>query len=233
MTMHGTPPDDVLELLLRDAPPFPEGIADAVVQRVRRRRRLRHVAALSIAATLAISVTAVVLAARGAPGQKAQLAQSPSPSTTASTHPAVSEATLIEATAVRELADTVGQGRRWSVLFVMDHRRTGITGDPEAAREGAAITAAEQDALQAALADYAPLEFVSNRSSAYTVGTLAVRDGGALVTLGDVHLVSAELAELSLSVQVNGLNGRGLTYELARRAAGWQVTGTSGPMWIS
>lgn len=115
----------------------------------------------------------------------------------------------------------------------MDHRRTGITGSPEAAREGAAITKAEQDALQAALADYAPLEFLSNRSSAYTVGTLSVRDGGALVTLGDVHRLSTDRARLSLSVQVNGLNGQGLTYELTRHPAGWEVTGATGPMWIS
>lgn len=233
MMTDGDPHGDVLDLLLIDAPPFPGGMADAVVQRVRHRRRVQRFAALSIGSTLALGGTVAVLAVAGTPDHKAQLAQSPSPTSAASTRPAATSASLIEAAAIRDLADRVADGRRWSVLFVMDHRRIGITGAPEAAREGRLIARDEQEALRAALADYAPLEFVSNRSSAYTVGTLAVRDGGALVTLGELQRLGTDRATLSLSVQLNGLNGRGVTYELARHASGWEVTGTTGPMWIS
>jgi lipopolysaccharide export system protein LptA len=85
--------------------------------------------------------------------------------------------------------------------------------------------------LTVALGSYAPVQFVANGADV-TDPDLVVVNGGVVVTLGRIQLRD-DKAQVPLSVRRNGLNGRGLTYQLTREAATWRVEGTVGPAWIS
>lgn len=226
---------DVLDLLLLDAPALPADYGPFVLHHARRRRRIRRFAAVAGACGLAlVLISGVLVASRRIPVQTVRLAQSPSPTAPATRAPApLFDETAIEAAAIRELADRVGNHRDWPTLFILAERYDGITAAPEAQRKADPLTSTEQQALTTALAEYAPVEFLSNRADAYTVGTLAVRDGGALVTLGPIPRFTTDGATFTLSVQVNGLNGQGLTFELTRTGSQWNVIGTTGTAWIS
>ena len=75
------------------------------------------------------------------------------------------------------------------------------------------------------------MQFVADRT-AVTAADLEIVNRGALVTLGPIQL-HTEQAQVPLSVQQGGLNGRGLTYIVTRQGETWHVTGTVGPAWIS
>lgn len=226
------PHTDVLDVLIGTPPPLAPDYAGTVLRHARRRRMQRRVAgATSLAAVAAIALSGSLLL-RGA-DRPMQLVQTPSASPTSSAVVTTDEV-AIQAAAVRALADRVGNGRPWPVLFVLAHRYDDIVNPRSQPRVAQAIPPSEQAAMTRALADYAPVRFVAQQEDAHRVGGLGeVRDGGALVTLGAIVRRGADAAELTLSVQAGGKNGQGLTYTVARAGGTWAVTGTTGTQWIS
>lgn len=61
----------------------------------------------------------------------------------------------------------------------------------------------------------------------------AVAGGGGAVTLGNINLQEDGTVQVPASLYVAPLVATGLTYVLEQVDGLWQVTGTTGPMWIS
>ena len=125
--------------------------------------------------------------------------------------------------------------RTFRHVYVLD-RAVPDAGDPQARQvAGEPIPAGTQRAVAGALADVGPVTFVADRESVTVLenGCAVVRDGGILVTLGPVD-GDGDRAEVGVYGFVACLGATWLTYVVRHTAgAGWQVTGTTGPMAIS
>ena len=222
---------DMLDVLATEAPvPSADHIGAVLTLAKRARRRRRTTAwgaSLGIAAVALIATTLVVQSTAGPdtthPGS--------STSASATSHPPTAEVQAYAA-AIRALADQVREGGSpWPVLYVLDHTCANVITPGEGGCDPQPLSAAMRSDLTSALATYAPVQFVADAASV-TSKTPEVVNGGALVTLGRIQLNGND-AQVPLSVQRNGLNGRGLTYQLTRDDTTWRVRDTVGPAWIS
>ena len=64
-------------------------------------------------------------------------------------------------------------------------------------------------------------------------GISSVKDGGAVITLGNIKLQDDGSVRLAGSIYVANLAAGGTTYILQKKDGLWQITGTTGVMWIS
>lgn len=147
------------------------------------------------------------------------------------------EATIYAA-AVRQLYTvdhTFGDPPNWPTVYVVS-----TTDDTVGALQGEAdpltLPAETQQAIAEALSDL-PTEIVwiGDRSEAPISdqdGT--VDDGNAvIVTLGNFHPQMDGSVQLPASLYCGYLCGTGTTYVIEQVGGTWQVTGTTGPAWIS
>lgn len=147
----------------------------------------------------------------------------------------VSAEAAVYAAAIQALADEVREGGPpWPVLYVLDHTCANIVTPPGAAACGPqALSAVIRRDLTAALASYAPVQFITDGAEVTDPNAgLVVANGGVQVNLGPMQLQDTQ-ARVPLSVRRNGLNGRGVTYQLTRHGQTWRVGGTVGLAWIS
>ncbi|HEU4420953.1 MAG TPA: hypothetical protein VFR67_00250 [Pilimelia sp.] len=222
---------ELLERVAAGAPVPPPGYATDILARARRARARRLLTGSgATAGTIAAAVAGLALLAPGVatgpppdtpPGA---VAQTPSRSV-----PAEAGA---YAAAIEALADEVRvSGGRWPVLYVLDHTCANVVTQTAGECAPQPLPAPLRDAIADELAAYAPVEFVADRA-AVTDARLEIVNGGALITLGRIDL-RGDRADVPLSVQQGGLNGRGLTYQLSRDGQRWRIDGTVGPGWIS
>ena len=59
-----------------------------------------------------------------------------------------------------------------------------------------------------------------------------VKDG-AIITLGNIHVQDDGSAHLAGSIYIANLGAGGATYVLKEKGESWEITGTTGPQWIS
>jgi len=237
---------EMLDLLAAEAPVPGPGHVDDILTRARRARHRRQVtlwgAGLGAAAVTLVGGSLVALSADGqrdsaAPPASTGSAQRRTPPSSApptTIRPRTAEAEVY-ASAVRSLANEVREGGpQWPVLYVLDHTCANIVTPPgEGSCDPQTLPAQLRSDLTAALASYAPVQFIADGIAFTDPGPgLVVINGGVVVTLGRVRL-DGDRAEVALSVRRNGLNGRGLTYRLTRQGQAWQVVDTVGPQWIS
>ncbi|MGE5830547.1 MAG: hypothetical protein ACM30G_19595 [Micromonosporaceae bacterium] len=119
-------------------------------------------------------------------------------------------------------------------VWMLDHTDPSA-GDPMSGpRTGEPITATEQAAIRAALADVLPVKFVSDRSQVIETvdGCARVRDGGVLITVGPPR-GGPDRVEVAINGFVACLGATWFTYVVVRQAGGWAVTGTTGPVAIA
>lgn len=120
-------------------------------------------------------------------------------------------------------------------VWMLDHTDP-AAGDPMSGpRTGEPITAAEQAAIRANLADVLPVKFTSDRSQVIETvdGCARVRDGGVLITLGPPR-GGSERVEVAINGFVACLGATWFTYVVVRQGGGgWAVTGTTGPVAIA
>jgi hypothetical protein len=60
-----------------------------------------------------------------------------------------------------------------------------------------------------------------------------VKDGGALITLGNIYMQDDGPARVAGSIYVANLAAGGTTYVLEKKDGAWVITGTTGARWIS
>ncbi|MDD5703826.1 MAG: hypothetical protein PHU23_17470 [Dehalococcoidales bacterium] len=60
-----------------------------------------------------------------------------------------------------------------------------------------------------------------------------VKDGGAIITLGNIYLQKNDSVNVAASIWVGDLAAGGITYIVDKRDGIWKITGTTGVRWIS
>jgi hypothetical protein len=95
------------------------------------------------------------------------------------------------------------------------------------------LSAAEQDELALRLADLgAPITFVEDPTPLYDEDWMTGAPETIVVRLGTIA-ESGDGVEVGGSFGCGGLCGSGTTYMLEENADGWEVVGTTGPVWIA
>ncbi|MCB0248474.1 MAG: hypothetical protein KDI07_07830 [Anaerolineae bacterium] len=128
---------------------------------------------------------------------------------------------------------TYGQPPNFPVVYLV--RRTddsvGASGSPA---NGQAIAPADQERISAALSDL-PARFiwVDKADDVPRDPNGAVADGGAIITVGNITAQPDGTLHVPASIYIAMLAAGGQTYVLENFPEGWQITGTSGPAWIS
>jgi hypothetical protein len=109
-------------------------------------------------------------------------------------------------------------------------------GDPAAGRsEPGRLPEAVQSGVRQALSDLPTrIVWVDDRDQVpLDPNTNAVIDGGAIVTLGNIHSQDDGSAHVAGSIYVAMLAAGGQTYVVEQVNGAWEVTGTTGVIWMS
>jgi ABC-2 type transport system permease protein len=163
----------------------------------------------------------------------------PTPLPSPTLDPAEVEETAIYAAVVRHLCTvdhTFGDGPpNFPIVYLVQWTDDSV-GDPEVPRTDARLLSTTvQDGVIRALADL-PAEFrwVAGREDVplEEVGG-RVADGGAIITLGNLHVQEDATVHVSASLYFASLGATGKTYILQQVDGAWQVVGTTGVEWIS
>jgi hypothetical protein len=131
--------------------------------------------------------------------------------------------------------DTFGGTLQPPTLYLVRTTDDSI-GDPDL--EGAAprqIPAAVQDRIGEALADLpTQIVWVEGRDQVPMDETRgAVAEGGAILTLGNLHRQDDGSVHVAGSIYVAMLAAGGQTYVVEQVEGAWEVTGTTGVIWMS
>jgi hypothetical protein len=137
----------------------------------------------------------------------------------------------IHAAVIRHMASEKGQSSGFRVIYLLD-RVMENADDPDDPGTGEPFP--DRDALAEAVADVAPLEFVSSRTE--VIGPMEdggrVENQGILLTLGPIA-GEDDRALVPASSYLANLAGTWQTWVVERIGDGWRVTGTEGPVAIS
>jgi ABC-2 type transport system permease protein len=146
------------------------------------------------------------------------------------------EQAAIYAAVVRQLYTvdhTFGGGPPNFPIVYIVQRTNDAMGDPEApGAEPRLLSPAVQEDVTRALADL-PAEFRWVEDVPMNEDGGQVADGGAIVTLGNVHPQDDGTVHVSASLYFANLGATGKTYVLQQVDGAWQVVGTTGVEWIS
>lgn len=134
---------------------------------------------------------------------------------------------------IRHMASEEGQSSGFRVIYLLD-RVLENADDPDDPGTGEPFPEDDRAALAEAVADVAPLEFVSSRAE--VIGPMEeggrVENQGILLTLGPVA-GRDDRALVPASSYLANLAGTWQTWVVERAGDGWRVTGTEGPVAIS
>ncbi len=207
-------------------PTLDEELADRVVAAGRRRRVRRWAVAVAVALAAggAVAVVGQVMAGDG-----------PGPAAAQRTGPAIDPAGGASGAAVDPAGSAISMraeiyaavlthaaGAR-APVFVRDHVCTTVANAPADCDSGP-IPAAVQRQVNSLAGGH--IHFVRNVRAPEGI------HDPALVVLGDL-VVTGSRATLGIETLCGPLCGQGQTFVLAQRHGRWQVTGTTGPSWIS
>lgn len=139
----------------------------------------------------------------------------------------------IYAAVIRHMASEGGQPSGFRVIYLLDRVRENAD-DPDDPGTGRPFPEEDRAPLAAAVADVAPLKFVSSRAE--VIGPMEeggrVQNQGILLTLGPIA-GRDDRALVPASSYLANLAGTWQTWVVERIADGWRVTGTEGPVAIS
>jgi hypothetical protein len=139
----------------------------------------------------------------------------------------------IYAAVIRHMASEEGQSSGFRVIYLLD-RVLENADDPDDPGVGQLFPEEDRDALAEAVADVAPLEFVSSRAE--VIGPMEhggrVENEGILLTLGPIA-GQDDRALVPASSYLANLAGTWQTWVVERVGQGWRITGTEGPVAIS
>jgi hypothetical protein len=139
----------------------------------------------------------------------------------------------IYAAVVTHMTSEEGQASGFRVIYVLD-RLMENADDPDDPGSGTPLPPEDQEALREALAEVAPVEFVSSREE--VTGPQAegarVQNDGIFLTLGPIR-GEGDRVLVPASSYLGNLAGTWQTWVVEREPDGWQVTGTEGPVAIS
>jgi hypothetical protein len=149
-----------------------------------------------------------------------------------------SDEAAIYAQIIRRLAtkdDTFGGSLNPRVLYVI-RATDDAAGDPMGGQsESVGLSETVQAAITEALSDLpAEIVWVSSRDEVpLDQERFAVVDGGAVITIGNLHPQKDGTVHVAGSIWVAMLAAGGQTYVLEQIGGEWTITGTTGVMWIS
>ncbi len=153
--------------------------------------------------------------------------------------PDASEYAAIYAAAIRQLYTvdhTFGDAApNWPTIYIASQTDDSVSGE-EALTEGMTLDAGTQDAIAEALADLpAEIVWVGTREDVPVSEEDGLVEGGeaVVVTLGNVHVTDEDTVEVPASLYCGMLCATGMTYVIEQVDGVWQVTGTTGPIWMS
>ena len=153
----------------------------------------------------------------------------------------------IYAAVIRQLAtvdDTFGGNLEPTKLFIIKNTDD-KAGDPTGPSSfSTAISQTAQDKITDMLHDLSSIivwidkfedaEFEEGKSPGLEkLPIQSVIDGGAIITLGNIHLQNDSSAQVAGSIYVASLAAGGATYILEKKEGSWEITGTTGRRWIS
>jgi len=153
----------------------------------------------------------------------------------------------IYAAVIRQLAtvdDTFGGNLEPTKLFIIKNTDD-KAGDPTGPSSfSTAISQTAQDKITDMLHDLSSIivwidkfedaEFEEGKSPGLEkLPIQSVIDGGAIITLGNIHLQNDGSAQVAGSIYVASLAAGGATYILEKKEGPWEITGTTGVRWIS
>ncbi len=160
----------------------------------------------------------------------------PQVTTPSSAMPASYDPADIYAQVVRQVYTvdhTFGQPPNFPVIYLVQRTddSVGASGSPA---NGQAIAPSDQDRITAALTGL-PAKFiwVDRAADVPKDANGAVADGGAIITVGNITPQLDGTLHVPASIYIAVLAAGGQTYVLENTADGWQITGTTGPVWIS
>ena len=144
----------------------------------------------------------------------------------------------IYATVIRQIYtedDTFGGTLQPARLYIVGTTDDTI-GDPEAEEgEPVVIPTTVREAVTARLADL-PTEIIwveSQNEVELDPETGAVGGEGAIITLGNIAPEGGEIVHVPSGIYVANLAAGGQTYIVEQVGGAWEITGTTGPRWIS
>jgi hypothetical protein len=122
----------------------------------------------------------------------------------------------------------------WPVIYLL--RDTDDTaGDPRATETNSSrLQESVREAIIAAMDDL-PVEFiwVDDRREVIDESIMAVKDNGALITLGNTYLQEDGTIQVAASIYFASTGAGGTTYIIDRVEGMWKITGDTGVRWIS
>ncbi len=123
---------------------------------------------------------------------------------------------------------------QWETVYLVGVTDDSI-GDPEQPQgEPAALPDTVREELRAALARQelpARIEWLVDRETVVD-SEGAIRDHGAVITLGNIHVQEDGVAMVAGSVYLGGMGSGGRTYTVEQVDDTWQVTGDTGVVWF-
>ncbi|MEZ4767000.1 MAG: hypothetical protein R2844_01045 [Caldilineales bacterium] len=128
---------------------------------------------------------------------------------------------------------TFGQPPNFPIIYLVrtTDDSVGASGAPA---NGQTIAPADQERISAALTDL-PAEFVwvDSADDVPRDAQGAVADRGAIITVGNITPQADGALHVPASIYIAMLAAGGQTYVLENAGNGWEITGTTGPIWIS
>jgi len=131
--------------------------------------------------------------------------------------------------------DTYGGNLQPPTLYIRRMTDDSV-GDPEIAKsEPKALPEAVRAGIEQAVADLPTrIAWIDDLDDLpRDPATQAIADGGAQVILGNIHFQKDGSALVSSSIYVGPLVAGGQTYVVEQVDGAWQVTGTTGAVWMS
>lgn len=133
-----------------------------------------------------------------------------------------------------EVDHTFGESPNFPAVYIVYNTMDSI-GDPDAPRSDSRVLG---ESLRTSIADGLaglPAEFiwVGDRDGVPLKNDGSVQNGGAIVTLGNIHPGEDNFVLVSASLYIASLAATGKTYILEELDDGWQITGDTGVQWIS
>jgi hypothetical protein len=161
------------------------------------------------------------------------------------THPPVADAlpeddmAAVYAAVIRRLLTTDSNNPPGALdlssLYLLSTTSDATPINPTAAPDPHLLTATLRDEISSQLADLsAGIHWVAGMDSLSFEGpNMTVAGGGVVISLGNIHPGDGETCQVYGALQVGSLDGTGRVYVLAKTDGTWQITGTTGPVWMS
>lgn len=151
--------------------------------------------------------------------------------------PGTSDSAEVLAAAMKELITnnhTFGSGPPPFTEYLIQENLDPFAGEPTESddSDGRALTENERAAVEAAVADFGPVRWISDPADFQTDDLVPTIEGAAILGVGEAEFTGDE-ALVPVSLWCGGLCGTWLTYKVEKIEGRWTVTGIEGPIAVS